>query len=1031
MKYYYFTIWCILYLVTNLQAQPNVKNSSFALINLPDELEQLTSKAEAFISNNKPDSAIYYSDLALQKEALSPNVDIRIENLLITARAYELKKQRGSSLKYYLRSVKVLENSENRQKLSDVYIEIGHLYRNWDATSKALEYLMHADNLKMQLDLTDARVTILEEISTIYEIDRNYEKLIENGKLLQSLYDASDNNEKQIAILKKVSTAYNKLKLYSHALNTHLQILALCKLEHDKLEEAYALNEIGYIYKSLEDYNKSLGYFLNFLILCKELRMDNYQFQKYSEALLILGEIYQNLGDKGERSNYNHALNSYDKKLQVSLRAKDIEGIARTYNQMALIYRKLKEYNASIKYGRMALQLALQLSNKQVLMDSYNNLYLGYQAKKKKKQMLYYYRLYTDMKEIILNDKIERQKVLLEKEAAENRKQFIINKTEQMIVGEELDTLNVRKLQLEAEKREKDLELLLVDKELKETELKNEQLNREKTLQALMLVQNELEDERKAKEINLLKKDREIKAYELKQKDLEEQERKQAFKMLEKEKALNKLQISKQETISKYSIAGICLITIILLLILFNYLQTRKVNKTLAEQKDQIQLQALNLEKAYKNLELLSKIGQDITAALSIIKITEIAYTNVNKLMDASVFGIGIFNKVSKKLEFPSAIENGEFINKISFSKEEKSLANLCYTNAQEILIDDLNNDYNKFLEGKIPPAKAGDKNTSSIIYIPLIIKEKCVGVLTVQSFEPNAYSAFQVNILRNMAIYIQIALENASAYREIADKSKILREANDNIRHQKDLIEEKNKELLSLDHEKNHLIGIVAHDLRNPLAIAISLTDFVKQDIRNLTIEQQEGLNITNRSLVRMNEMIERILDVKAVEAKKVNLHLEQVDTTKLWEQVIQNFAEKLEEKNITLHFNETNFIAKCKLDYNYTIQVFENILSNAIKFSPKNKCIHIDMEEKNGKLRMKVKDEGPGILKNDFNRLFGKYQRLSARPTAGETSTGLGLSIVKKYVEAMSGKVWCESEYGKGATFIVEFKLDKVMVG
>jgi signal transduction histidine kinase len=280
------------------------------------------------------------------------------------------------------------------------------------------------------------------------------------------------------------------------------------------------------------------------------------------------------------------------------------------------------------------------------------------------------------------------------------------------------------------------------------------------------------------------------------------------------------------------------------------------------------------------------------------------------------------------------------------------------------------------------------------------------------------------------MAIYIQIALENASAYREIADKSKILRVANNSIRNQKDLIEEKNKELLALDHEKNHLIGIVAHDLRNPLAIAISLTDFIKQDIKNLSLEQQEGLNITNRSLIRMNEMIKRILDVKAVEAKKVNLHLESVNTSKVWEQVVQNFEENIEKKQLELQFHKPEFPAVCKLDHNYTIQIFENLLSNAIKFSPNGKSISIFMTENDGYLRMMVSDQGPGIHAEDFGKLFGKYQRLSARPTGGETSTGLGLSIVKKYVEVMKGKVWCESEFGGGATFIVEFELEKVMV-
>jgi len=77
----------------------------------------------------------------------------------------------------------------------------------------------------------------------------------------------------------------------------------------------------------------------------------------------------------------------------------------------------------------------------------------------------------------------------------------------------------------------------------------------------------------------------------------------------------------------------------------------------------------------------------------------------------------------------------------------------------------------------------------------------------------------------------------------------------------------------------------------------------------------------------------------------------------------------------------------------------------------------------KENGKARAEIKDEGPGLTKDDMKKLFGKFQRLSARPTGGEHSTGIGLSIVKKYVEAMNGKVWCESEPGKGANFIVEF--------
>ena len=103
--------------------------------------------------------------------------------------------------------------------------------------------------------------------------------------------------------------------------------------------------------------------------------------------------------------------------------------------------------------------------------------------------------------------------------------------------------------------------------------------------------------------------------------------------------------------------------------------------------------------------------------------------------------------------------------------------------------------------------------------------------------------------------------------------------------------------------------------------------------------------------------------------------------------------------------------------------MQVLENLVSNAVKYSPPGKNIFVRLQHSAEAVRCEVQDEGPGLSPEDQKKLFGKFARLSAKPTGGEHSTGLGLSIVKKMVEAMNGKVWCESELGKGATFIVEF--------
>jgi signal transduction histidine kinase len=106
---------------------------------------------------------------------------------------------------------------------------------------------------------------------------------------------------------------------------------------------------------------------------------------------------------------------------------------------------------------------------------------------------------------------------------------------------------------------------------------------------------------------------------------------------------------------------------------------------------------------------------------------------------------------------------------------------------------------------------------------------------------------------------------------------------------------------------------------------------------------------------------------------------------------------------------------------------QVFENLLSNAIKFSPHGKLVELIAEEVDEFYHIIVKDQGPGISKKDKSKLFTKYQTLSAKPTGDESSTGLGLSIVKKYVEEMEGSVWVESDEGKGAEFYVSFKQAK----
>jgi signal transduction histidine kinase len=145
-------------------------------------------------------------------------------------------------------------------------------------------------------------------------------------------------------------------------------------------------------------------------------------------------------------------------------------------------------------------------------------------------------------------------------------------------------------------------------------------------------------------------------------------------------------------------------------------------------------------------------------------------------------------------------------------------------------------------------------------------------------------------------------------------------------------------------------------------------------------------------------------------------------VNIANIVQKLLQSYHGRATAKDIQLHFNRDVNEAWIQADANILRQVLDNLISNAIKYSPLNKVVSIQLVTTEQTMRCEVQDEVPGLSAEDQQKLFGKFTRLTARPTAGENSTGLGLFIVKKLVEAMHGKVWCESELGHGACFIVE---------
>jgi len=251
-----------------------------------------------------------------------------------------------------------------------------------------------------------------------------------------------------------------------------------------------------------------------------------------------------------------------------------------------------------------------------------------------------------------------------------------------------------------------------------------------------------------------------------------------------------------------------------------------------------------------------------------------------------------------------------------------------------------------------------------------------------------------------------------------------IVKYLKDEFENHRNVIETKNIQLEKLNTEKNQLISIASHDLRSPLSRIQSLLSLLSME-GSLSPEQREILQTAQREAKQQTEMISEILDLYAMDEGRKSLKLERVDVPSMIKSLLEVSLSIANKKNITINFENKANHHECMADESYLKQVFDNLLSNAIKFSYPNSKITILLKSTDQTLQVSFKDEGQGLDAEDQKKLFKRFQRLSAKPTAGEVTSGLGLSIAKKYTDAMGGSLTCVSEKGKGATFTVELLL------
>jgi two-component system sensor histidine kinase/response regulator len=228
---------------------------------------------------------------------------------------------------------------------------------------------------------------------------------------------------------------------------------------------------------------------------------------------------------------------------------------------------------------------------------------------------------------------------------------------------------------------------------------------------------------------------------------------------------------------------------------------------------------------------------------------------------------------------------------------------------------------------------------------------------------------------------------------------------------------------LKALAEDKDELLGILTHDLKNHLG-GMQMSAQLLHDRLGRREEDKKSQQLVDNILQNTTQMLAFVKEFLANTMAERNLQLnaQPVNLAEAASQAVRQYQLAAERKEITFVCELSAPGTMISTDPLALKQVLDNILSNAIKFSPHGKSVFVSVEPMPGDcIECRIRDEGPGFTEIDKNHMFRRYARLSARPTGGEPSTGLGLSIVKKLVEEMNGHLLVESRPGEGATFII----------
>lgn len=430
--------------------------------------------------------------------------------------------------------------------------------------------------------------------------------------------------------------------------------------------------------------------------------------------------------------------------------------------------------------------------------------------------------------------------------------------------------------------------------------------------------------------------------------------------------------------------------------------------EALADEINQMtrKLRQIQLELTHRNKDLATQneMMRAMANSLHIDEVLSILVDQIRKHLEFDRVGLFLWNRPENKLVQRIGTD---IYGHVTLSEKKEIEVNEhsgpmghMLTHNEKIFIT---NDY--FHDPRIDPncieVRQSDPHVSGRALVAIVFRNDILGMIALDNLlTGKTISEENVKILENFADSVGISVKNAQLYQEL---------------------EQTNLELQKSNEVKTNFISMVSHELRTPLMIikesVAQILDGIKGEINS---GQREFLSIAKNNIDRLNSIIEELLAVSRIEAGKVELHRELMDIEKVALEVLESFRLESQKKEIRAETQFEPQLPRLYADQAKIIQVLTNLIGNALKFTfPKGWVVVGARQELGKEIQVFVEDTGIGIPKKYFEKIFKRFERADATPIPGVSSTGLGLSIAKDFVTMHHGKIWVESEEGKGSRF------------